>query len=179
MDSAVTIRRAGRDDAEVLSLVGGATFLETFAGLFDGADIVEHCRTKNSVETYRQWLGSADARVWIAEAPHGAPVGYLVLDRADLPLDDLSPTDYEVRRIYLLRRFQGSRIGARLMQLAIDEARALGATRLLLGVYARNVSAIGFYERMGFSRAGRRAFFVGHTECEDHILARPIGSAGA
>lgn len=174
MDPIVTIRAARVDDADALSLIGAATFLETFAGILQGADIVEHCRKKHAVDVYRRWLTRADARVWIAEASRGAAVGYLVLVPADLPLTDLAATDYEVARIYLLRRFQGAKVGARMMRLAIDEAKALGATRLLLGVYSQNAQAIGFYERMGFARLGRRAFQVGFTECEDHILGHTL-----
>jgi len=175
LDPAVTIRAATPDDADALSLVGAATFLETFAGVLQGADIVEHCRKRHAPDVYRHWLANAAARVWVAEATvGGAPIGYLVLDIADLPLSDLTSSDYEVKRIYLLRRFQGANVGARLMRLALDEARQLNATRLLLGVYSRNQQAIGFYERMGFARVGRRLFHVGLGEYEDHILGRTL-----
>jgi diamine N-acetyltransferase len=168
----VTIRRAENGDADTLALVGSATFLETFAGVLDGADIVAHCLQQHSPETYRRWLHNPAARLWLAQAvPGGAPVGYLVLDRAALPVADLSPTDYEIKRVYLLSRFQGTGVGRRLMSLAADEARLLGAHRLLLGVYKKNERAIGFYRRVGFATIGERVFQVGGRGYEDHIMA--------
>jgi len=168
----VTIRRADEKDADALALVGAATFLETFAGVLDGDDIVAHCRQQHSPETYTRWLHSPAARLWIVQAvPGAAPVGYMVLDRAALPVADLSPTDYEIKRVYLLSRFQGAGVGRRLVSLAVEEARLLGAQRLLLGVYKLNDRAIGFYQKVGFATIGERVFQVGGRGYEDHIMA--------
>lgn len=38
-----TLVSAQADDADTLALIGAATFLETFAGVLDGAAIVAHC----------------------------------------------------------------------------------------------------------------------------------------
>ena len=103
----------------------------------------------------------------------GAPVGYAVVCPPELPI----PTnfdDMELRRIYLLHRFQGRRIGAALMDWAIEKTRAQGKRRLLLGVYAGNEQALQFYARRGFQKIGRREFQVGETICEDAILGREI-----
>jgi ribosomal protein S18 acetylase RimI-like enzyme len=171
------IRRARAADAAALALAGAATFLETFADVLDGADIVLHCEREHSVARYAGWLRSPTARTWIAETPErGATVGYLVGERADLPLADLAPSDYEVKRIYLLSRFQGGGVGRALMERALADAAAAGASRLLLGVYAGNARAIGFYERLGFVACGARKFRVGRHECDDLIMARPVAT---
>jgi diamine N-acetyltransferase len=90
----------------------------------------------------------------------------------DLPVP-LGPDDFELKRIYLLHRFQGSGIGAALMEWSLEKARSLGKRRLLLGVNAEN-KAVEFYLRHGFEHAGTRAFQVGNTVCDDFILARKI-----
>jgi len=43
-------------------------------------------------------------------------VGYLVLGTPDVPVKDPDPNDWEIKRIYLLSRFQGSGNGRRLME---------------------------------------------------------------
>lgn len=172
MAGLATIRRADEKDAHPLALVGAATFLETFAGILDGEDIVAHCRQQHSLEIYARWLRDPAARLWIVQAVAGAaPVGYMVLDRAALPVPNLRPTDYEIKRVYLLKEFQGTGVGRRLVNLAVDESRVLGAQRLMLGVYKGNERAIGFYERVGFSTIGERLFQVGNRGYEDHIMA--------
>jgi ribosomal protein S18 acetylase RimI-like enzyme len=169
------IRRAAPSDEAALALLGQATFLESFAGTLRGRDIAIHCEHAHDPRVYRDWLAGADADVWLAEAAHGgAPVGYAVLTPADLPLPDRSPQDLEIRRVYLLHRFQGAGLGRGLMQAARARAVGRGARRLLLGVYSRNDAAIGFYQRLGYRSVGRRIFRVGETDCEDLILALPL-----
>lgn len=173
--NAATIRPAGPRDASALSLVGRATFLETFAGVLDGDGVLEHCEGPHSAETYARWLNDGGSRLWLAEAARGgAAVGYAVLSTPNLPVQDPSPTDIELKRIYLLSRFHGGGLGSRLMETAIAEAAVMGRRRVLLGVYAHNVLAIGFYEKRGFLRVGARRFQVGRREYDDVVMARTL-----
>ena len=176
MGYAARIRLCRPGDEDALALVGQATFLETFAGILPGADIVAHCRRQHAPGVYRSWL-TGDARVWLAEAePSGAPVGYLVLARASLPIQNPSERDLEVKRIYLLNQFHGLGIGTRLMIEAESHARGVGATRLLLGVYSRNDRAVAFYERFGFRRVGARRFRVGDNDYDDFVLSMELNA---
>jgi diamine N-acetyltransferase len=171
----VRIRPAGPPDADALALVGQATFLEAYAGTLPAADIAQHCGRAHSCEHYRGWLQDAATQIWIAEAEQGgAPVGYLVLGAPQLPLPDLDPRDREIKRIYVLHRFQGAGLGKRLMEVAREHASGQRATRLLLGVYSRNFAAIAFYTRLGFATVGHRIFHVGTHDYEDLILALPL-----
>ena len=171
--TAASIRRATPADSLTLSLVGSATFLETFAGVINGADIVAHCLTEHSPGVYDALLSRADAAVWLAESLEGAaPVGYAVLDRPKLPAAELD--DLEIKRIYLLARFHGTGVGAALMAAALDEAKHRSARRALLGVYAQNHRALAFYAKHGFTRIGERHFKVGANTYFDHILAREL-----
>ena len=152
-------------------MVGAASFLEAFAGFLDGQDILAHCRNQHSLAKYRAMLADPGTHACVAEVKE-APVGYAVVCPPDLPVP-LAPGDFELKRIYLLHRFQGSGIGAALMDWSVEKARSLGKTRLLLGVNAEN-NAIAFYRRQGFENAGTRNFQVGNTICDDLILARRI-----
>jgi ribosomal protein S18 acetylase RimI-like enzyme len=168
----IRIRKCASGDETVLSVIGQATFLDAFAGILSGKDIIGHCVRQHSSEKYANWLRDENSAVWIAEIEPGqAPVGYLVLTKPDLPLADISPHDAEIKRIYLLNRFRGGGIGRRLMQEAQFHAHSHGFHRLLLGVYSRNTEAISFYEKLGYKRIGERAFNVGDSTYHDFILA--------
>lgn len=171
----IDIRPCGPQDAGALALVGQATFLETYATVLPAADILAHCGHEHGEGRYAAWLARPETyRFWAAEvAGLGATVGYVMLCPADLPVPT-GPGDLEIKRIYLLSRFQGGGVGARLMTTAIDAARALGARRLLLGVYGENASAIAFYARQGFTEAGVRKFQVGANTYDDLVLARAL-----
>jgi diamine N-acetyltransferase len=46
-------RTGTADDAAALSLLGQATFLEAFAGILNGPDILAHCAKAHSADVYR------------------------------------------------------------------------------------------------------------------------------
>lgn len=166
----IVLREAGLGDEHRLALVGAATFLESYAGVLPGDDIIAHCATKHSPVVYEDWLIGGEARIWLAEAEEGrAPVGYAVMTLPDLPLPN-SPEDAEIRRIYVLHRFHKEKVGWALMKTALDAARRTGKRRMLVGVYGKNERAIAFYKRVGFSVVGERKFQVGATVHDDLIL---------
>jgi diamine N-acetyltransferase len=171
----ITVRAARAGDEAALSLLGGATFLESYAHLLPVTDIIGHVARQHATSVYERWLNDASCCCWVAEyLPGRAPVGYAVVTPPDLPLADIGPGDLEIRRIYLLHRFQGSGLGRRLMQEVMAHGRAAAARRLLLGVYSRNEAALGFYQRLGFARVGTRQFRVGANDYFDYILARDL-----
>jgi ribosomal protein S18 acetylase RimI-like enzyme len=156
-------------------MVGAGTFLESFAEVLPGPDLVLHCQREHTPARYREMLASPTARAWLVELrPGGAPVGYTFLDRAKLPLEDLAPTDFEIKRVYVFGQYQGGGLGRRLVERSREDALELGATRLLLGVYAQNHAAIGFYKRMGFRTCGHRRFQVGLLTCDDLIMGMEV-----
>jgi ribosomal protein S18 acetylase RimI-like enzyme len=169
-----TIRQANTSDVAALMLVGTATFLETYTEILPGTDMVQHCAVHHACEKYAAWLADPECVVWIAQARLGAPIGYLVLIPATLPLEGPAPGDLEVLRIYVLAPYHKDGVGYRLMQLAIEEARGRGAGRLVLGMHNDNVRAMAFYRRQGFEVIGAREFVVGDTICSDSVFALSV-----
>jgi ribosomal protein S18 acetylase RimI-like enzyme len=171
----VIIREARLGDEQRLAAVGAATFLESYAGMLPGDDILTHCAVQHSASRYEDWLIGGEARIWLAEAAEGrAPVGFLVMAPPDLPIPGLTDGDVEIRRIYVLHRFHGDKIGWSLMKTALDAARRTGKTRALVGVYGKNAPAIAFYKRVGFTVIGERQFQVGATLHDDLVLAMEL-----
>lgn len=169
-----TLRRADEADTASLALVADATFLEAFAGVLDGADIVAHCAAKNSAAAFGSWIGDPGSVVALAIADQGAaPLGYTVLTAPDLPVA-LRADDIELKRIYALAPTHGSGLGPALMGRAVEDARALGRRRVLLGVYGGNARAQRFYAKQGFAVVGTRKFRVGATWHHDLVFAREI-----
>ena len=170
----VTIRPCVAGDETALALVGQATFLETYAGVLPSSDILSHCKSQHSEQLYADWLAKPGYRLWAAEMDEGgAVVGYAALTPPDLPVAT-GERDVELKRIYVLNRFHGTGLGAKLMTTAIDSASSDGFTRMLLGVFGGNSRAIAFYARQGFAEAGVRKFRVGANEYDDLVLARSL-----
>ncbi|MEL7690627.1 GNAT family N-acetyltransferase [Citromicrobium bathyomarinum] len=164
----VVVREAGGEDAGRLALVSDATFLETFAGMISGDALVTHCQRRHA-PAYLSELLADGARAWLAELD-AAPVGYALLTAPEL--DAAREGDIELKKIYVLSRFHGSGIAARLLDAAL--AGAAGHARLLLGVKEDNNRAIAFYTKQGFHQIGTRRFDVGGTLYDDVVLARDL-----
>lgn len=159
----------------MLALVGAATFLDAFAGMLPGKSIVEHCRVQHAAEKYAAYLAQAECGIWVAETVvEAGPVGYSMVTRPDLPIEDPAEGDVELKRIYLLSRFHGSGAGRRLMEAAVDGARAMGGRRLFLGVFAGNARAVRFYEKSGFAVVGKRTFQMGFNIFDDLVMGREL-----
>lgn len=172
--AAWTLRRAEERDAAALALVASATFLEAFAGVLDGADIVAHCAANSSATAFAKWTRDPASAVVLAEAERGrAPLGYAVLTAPDLPIAS-QDGDVELKRIYALTHTHGTGLGPALMARAIEDARGLEGKRLLLGVYGGNARAQRFYVKQGFAVVGTRRFLVGATWHDDLVFARVL-----
>jgi len=97
----------------------------------------------------------------------------------DFPTIELRAGDVELKRFYLLSKFRaaqvdGVRAAQALMGAAVEDARSMGGTRLLLGVNGGNEPALRFYARNGFVTVGTRTFQVGGQECSDLVLGKAI-----
>lgn len=168
------VRQAGVADAALLSLVANAAFLDTYAASLPAGDLLAHCLRNNTSDVFAAWLADESAVVTVAELdPTFAPVGYAVLTAPDFPTVTQGG-DIELRRIYTLRQTYGSGIGAALMARALVDAKRLGGTRLLLGVWEHNARARAFYERHGFGEIGSRTFQLGDTLHVDPVYARTL-----
>ncbi|AUW60293.1 GNAT family N-acetyltransferase [Sphingobium sp. SCG-1] len=158
----------------MLSLIGGATFLETFGDSIDAANLLAHAQGPHGVAYYNTLLAdTANTRCWLAELPvTAAPIGYQVLTTSDLT--QALPDDIELKRIYIFSRYHGGGLAHRLVDIAIDAARSMGKRRLLLGVYSENHRAIAFYRKAGFEMIGEREFVVGQQLFYDKVMARTL-----
>lgn len=151
------LRRASVDDAAAVALVARASFLDTFAGVLSGADILAHLDRKSRPEQFAAWSADPAAVLTLAEHATGAaPIGYSLLTPPE-EVGETGPGDIELRRIYTLSAARGTGLGAALMAQAIDDARARA-----------------FYERQGFAVVAERRFKVGETWCDDRVYARDL-----
>ena len=86
---------------------------------------------------------------------------------------DLEERDPAVGRAW--GRFRPG-VGAALMQHCVDLAASRGRDWIWLGVWERNVRAIAFYSRWGFTDVGSQSFQLGADLQTDRIMARRIAA---
>lgn len=90
------------------------------------------------------------------EEKYGLPGGRLYLAYWDgelagcVGMKKLAGVAGELKRLYVRPAFRGQRLGRKLAERIIEDARSLGYTRLMLDTMPELVSARHMYENMGF-----------------------------
>ena len=91
-----------------------------------------------------------DSDGWLAfegELPVGAVTSFHALDQPD--------DETHLVAMWVAAHARGRGVADRLVQTLLDHARSAGRRRVTLDVADDNERAIGFYERVGFTRTGR------------------------
>lgn len=177
MTPAAQIRLAHADDARSLARFAAQAFTDTYRDLDNAQDIADYCAEHFQPGVLADVLGDPACTTFLAHVA-GQLAGYAIV-RDKQPPPCVSGPAVQLWRLYLDQRFIGQRLGARLLQQAQAEARRRGATTLWLGVYDRNVRAIEFYRRFGFTQVGVSEFLFGGVLYADPVYAAPVPPAAA
>lgn len=169
------IRRAGIADTKLLSELSTATFFDTFHGTCTSDDMQEFimkCFNENQVNKELQDINDF---YFIAFSEEKA-VGYIRMkeDESDI-VETKNRKSIELKRIYVLKEYQLKKVGAGLMQFALDFSAKNGYELMWLGVWEHNERAINFYKKSGFEDTGfQHPFPIGNTPQTDNWMIRYI-----
>jgi putative acetyltransferase len=75
----------------------------------------------------------------------------------------IEPGTAEIKRMYVVPAARGRRIGAAVLTALEEEARTLGATRVVLETGERLTAAVALYRRAGFTPIARFGAYVNNT----------------
>ena len=175
MTSAFHIRRIGPEDAERLSALARATFLETFVEGFaipyPPEDLDAFMAHAYAADHSAQRLSDPEQAVWLAERD-GQAMAYAATGPAALPHPGVRPEHGELRALYVRRAAQDGGLGQSLMEVALEWLERDGPRPVWLGVWSGNLKARRFYTRYGFEKAGEYEFPVGRWRDLEFILRR-------
>jgi ribosomal protein S18 acetylase RimI-like enzyme len=173
MPSQLALRYATPDDAAALAAFASKAFSDTYRDLDDPQEIADYVAENFNLRAVQAVIGDPAASTLLAEV--GSELaGYAVIARSQAPSCVTGPEPIELARFYLAEQFIGRGHGAELMRAVHREARRLGAQTIWLGVYDRNIRAVGFYERWGFTKRGGKEFLFGGRVYIDPIYASAV-----
>jgi ribosomal-protein-alanine N-acetyltransferase len=142
----IAIRGACSDDLDTIAALEASTFSQPW-----------------SRQSFADLAATPFARILVAASAAGAVVGYAVVYFAS----DQS----ELANLAVAVTHRGQGIGRRLLDGAISEAMAHGATAMFLEVRASNAAAQRLYESAGFEQVGvRRRYY--QQPVEDALVLR-------
>lgn len=100
--------------------------------------------------------------------------GYLKLNIDQAQTEPKVDQYLEIQRIYFDKDYQGGGRGSQFIQLAIDKAKEYNKSKVWLGVWENNPSAINFYKKQGFEITGQHDFINGDVVDTDYIMEKDI-----
>jgi ribosomal protein S18 acetylase RimI-like enzyme len=167
------IRAAVPADAALLSELSATSFHQAFDGsskqenvdgyveaAFNPAQLARELRDPRATFCLAEWKGQA--------------VGYLKLYEGEVPDCVRDRQAIELARLYVRQEFLAQKIGAALMQKALDEAQRKGYTTIFLGVWQHNYRAQAFYHKWGFKKVGAHVFQMGDDAQTDWWMERKL-----
>jgi len=173
MSTSLALRHASIEDASALAAFASKAFSDTYRGIDDPDEIAEYVAEHFNPEAVTKIIRDRVSTTLLAEIASQL-VGYAVLKSVEAPSCVTGAKPIELARFYLDKEFIGKGIGASLMLLVHAEALRLGARTLWLSVYDRNVRAVSFYERFGFTRVGGKEFLFGGRVYIDPVYSAPV-----
>ena len=93
---------------------------------------------------------------------------------APLPAPAGAAVGAELVRLYVQPRFQGQRIGLRLLQAAEQAARAAGLRVVWLTAWHENHRALRFYARQGYQDAGATTYAFQGKQYLNRVLVKAL-----
>lgn len=175
----MTIRRAIPADAARLADLAARTFYDAFAAGNRPEDMATHMARSYAPAIQRAEIVDPAVHVLLVENEGRAkPIAYTQLrfrhPNKPAPTCVTGQNPCEIWRFYIDRPWIGRGVAQRLMSAAIDQARALDAQTIWLGVWERNSRAIAFYRKCGFTLVGEHEFLFANEVQTDLVMARAI-----
>ncbi len=152
----MSLRQAVQDDARGLAELAQKTYADAFGASLRVDDLRAHLEKNLSAENFARML---EVDTFFVAEQDGRMIGYVQFGKCNFERANAA-TDYELRRLYVLREFQNQNLGAQLMDAALNHPCMKAAPRIFLDVWEQNHGAQRFYRRYGFEVVGERKFEV-------------------
>jgi ribosomal protein S18 acetylase RimI-like enzyme len=172
-DPSIHVRNASPDDNALLARLGAQTFRDTFGPDNTAEDMTAYLAQAFGPEKQASELADPGTTFLIAEIEEES-VGYARLRESPAPECVPAGRPIEIVRFYALASWIGRGVGAALIARCLEHARQRGCDIVWLDVWERNLRAIAFYRRWGFTEVGTQAFVLGSDVQRDLLMARPV-----
>lgn len=169
----LSIRRATPDDASLIAALGARTFEASF-GADNRLEDMDQYLSLSFSEAYIEAQLAERSSVFLLAYEKRKAVGYAMLRVSKMPISVAGNKPVELVRIYVENEIIGEGYGSALMNSCLEVAKKNGHRTIWLGVWEKNLRAIKFYRKWGFTKIGTKEFVLGSDLQNDHIMARPV-----
>ncbi|WKK77123.1 GNAT family N-acetyltransferase [Marivirga salinae] len=165
----LSIRQATFQDIADLQKISKKTFFETYAAGNTEEDMLQYLDVEFATEKLKVELNNKNSKFYFAILM-GEIIGYIKINLGESQTESMAGKSLEIQRIYVLKEFQGQKIGKALYQKAAETAKQNELDYLWLGVWEENPKAIQFYEKIGFEAFDKHVFQLGSDAQTDIMM---------
>ena len=165
----IVINKIGIEQIELLQQIGRQTFEETFAESNSAENMAKYIEEAYSYEKLSAELNNPNSFFYFAMLDEKV-IGYLKLNMGGSQTELKDNDALEIERIYVLKSFQGKKVGQMLFDKAIQIGKEQNAAFVWLGVWEENKKAIEFYSKNGFIKFDQHIFVLGDEAQTDIMM---------
>lgn len=169
----VKIIQAGYTEVQDLQRICRQTFTETFAEHNSDQNLADYLDDSFATTKLTRELNNPESNFYFAYVDN-VLAGYLKINFGDAQTEVIDDLAMEIERIYVLKEFQGKKVGQALFQKALEVAGETSCTHVWLGVWEKNYKALKFYRKNGFEEFDQHIFRIGDDEQTDFLMKRTI-----
>lgn len=167
----ISIRLAGKEDAETIADLSRITFHETFAPHNTQRDMEIFLKEQFTKYSLTAEVGAAINTFFLAYVSEQL-VGYVKIRDHEIPRELKGLSCLEIARLYATAAMIGKGVGSRLMQHCIDVAYKKQKQVIWLAVWEKNHRAFDFYQKWGFEIFGKQIFILGTDLQKDWLMKK-------
>lgn len=172
MNNEISLKRCEESDIVLLSDVSGRSFTETYRNKMPIASLETYVANAFNIFTLLAELREVDNHFILAYYLD-RPAGYLKLNYSSGNKYFKSNT-VEIERLYLLKEFQGKKIGSALMDYSFHIANERKCSAVWLAVWERNNKALEYYRKYGFHPFFETIYMRGNDEQKAILMQRQM-----
>ena len=170
----LTIRKALPDDYILLTTIGRKTFYDTWRPVNTEEDMQNYMDKSFDSALIKSDIEADSVNTFLLAFIDKTAVGYSKL-RCDRFYEEFNnETAIEIERIYVLKEWQGKKVGKAMMDYSINIALQRNYKWIWLGVNTDNITAIEFYKLNGFSVFGEKSFKLGDAVDTDFLMKKQL-----
>jgi len=169
----IEIERVTLSKIELLQVICRQTFFETFSEVNTEENMNKYLEDSFNISKLTSEIENENSEIYFA-IHNNKVVGYLKINVGDAQTELKSDKTLELERIYVLKEFQGKKLGQILFDKAFEIAEQKKAEYLWLGVWEENHKALKFYLKNGFTAFDKHVFILGNDVQTDIMMRLPI-----
>ncbi|MGM0620318.1 MAG: GNAT family N-acetyltransferase [Bacteroidota bacterium] len=167
------IKKTTEKDMWQLQQICIQTFKETFSDMNSEENMKKYLTESFSDEQLLTELRDKNAAYYFALLNEKV-AGYLKVNFGHSQNELKDENALEIERIYVLKSFQGKRVGQLLFEKALKIAAQKEVDFVWLGVWEHNTKALRFYRKNGFVVFDEHVFMLGNDKQTDLMMKRQI-----